>query len=121
MRRNRESIPDSVSDLDAVDARTGAVVRHPRPEHDGGGGSGHPEAPGSDSAPRTSVVVTVDGDLPRALPALRDAGLRIERTLTALSVVTGTVEIGREGAIAAIRGVHVEREQTVRATAGPAA
>lgn len=102
MRTNRESIPDSVSELDALD-HAGEPVQHPRPEDEI-----------SPSGDRATVIVTVDGDLPQVLPALREAGLHVERTLTALSIVVGTVDVDGERAVASLRGVRVEREQTVR-------
>ncbi len=107
MRTNRESIPDSVSELDAVDG-SGAPVQHPRLE-----------AAAAAREDRTTVIVTVDGDLPRVLPALREAGLHVERTLTALSIVVGTVDVDGERAVASLRGVTVERERTVRTSASP--
>lgn len=64
-------------------------------------------------AHRTTVIVTVDDDLPGTLPALESAGLRVERTLVTLSIVIGTVDDDGERAIASMRGVHVEREQTI--------
>ncbi|TGO06712.1 hypothetical protein SERN_0904 [Serinibacter arcticus] len=93
-----------MSELDALD-HAGEPVQHPRPEA---------EAPANGD--RATVIVTVDGDLPQVLPALREAGLHVERTLTALSIVVGTVDIDGERAVASLRGVHVEREQTVRTT-----
>ncbi|PWD50879.1 hypothetical protein C8046_09665 [Serinibacter arcticus] len=92
MRYNRESIPDSISELD--------------------GGGGH-EDERRGSTDRATVIVTVEGDLPEVLPALREAGLVVERTLTSLSIVVGTVDVDGERAIASISGVHVEREQTI--------
>lgn len=65
-------------------------------------------------AVRESVAVTVDGDLPSILPALREAGLRIESTLTAISVVLGTVDAAGRRALEEIHGVHVEVERTIQ-------
>lgn len=67
-----------------------------------------------DPSDRTTVIVTVDGNLTATLPALREAGLRIERTMLSLSIVVGTVDEDGERAIASIRGVHIERDQVIR-------
>ncbi|PWD51510.1 hypothetical protein C8046_13425 [Serinibacter arcticus] len=83
------------------------------PEGDAGAG-------GPADAGRRKVVVTVDGDLAGTLPRLREAGLTVDATLTTMSIVTGTVDDAGEKALAALHGVHVEREDALQIQPPPA-
>lgn len=67
----------------------------------------------ADPPERTTVIVTVDEDLPGTLPALEDAGLRVERMMVTLSIVIGTVDDDGERAIASMHGVHIERDRAI--------
>ena len=94
--------------------RRGGAPEMPESDDADGVGPDGAEPDGSEPDARESVAVTVDGDLPATLPALREAGLQIESTLTAISVVLGTVDADGRRALEELHGVHVEVQRRIQ-------
>ena len=104
MSRRRGGAPEMPEGDDAVGEGAGAEVA----------GAARDAGAGVAGGARESVAVTVDGDLPATLPALREAGLQIESTLTAISVVLGTVDADSRHALEKLAGVHVDVQHLIQ-------
>ena len=111
MSRRRGGAPEMPEGDDAVGEGAGAEVAGAARDAGAGAAAGVPSRAGG---ARESAAVTVDGDLPATLPALREAGLQIESTLTAISVVLGTVDADSRHALEKLAGVHVEMQDLIQ-------
>jgi hypothetical protein len=62
-----------------------------------------------------NVVVTVSGEIDQVAERLRAAGMEVGQVLAEIGIITGSIEAGRQEALAAIPGVvAVEIERVVR-------